>query len=117
MKHSKNILILGLGGVGYYLAKRLAHEGYAITVIESASKLIREADGSLHPVQQAMVDHHGSQCGFCTPGFVVAAAHLLEQDPHPSRDDIKEALSGNICRCTGYGAILRGLQALAEEAS
>ncbi|MBU1866800.1 MAG: (2Fe-2S)-binding protein, partial [Actinobacteria bacterium] len=56
------------------------------------------------------------QCGYCTPGFVVAAAHLFDTNPSPSPDDLKEALSGNICRCTGYGAILRALTALAGEA-
>ncbi|MCJ7726028.1 MAG: (2Fe-2S)-binding protein [Acidimicrobiia bacterium] len=69
----------------------------------------------LHAVQSALVEEHGVQCGYCTPGFAVAAAHLFESDPSPSRDDLKEALSGNICRCTGYGAILRALTALAEE--
>lgn len=67
----------------------------------------------LHPVQEALLSAGGVQCGFCTPGFAVAAAHLFESDPHPATDDIREALSGNICRCTGYGAILRGLESLA----
>jgi carbon-monoxide dehydrogenase small subunit len=69
-------------------------------------------DEWLHPVQVALVEAGGVQCGFCTPGFVVAAAHLLEHNPHPSREEIEEALSGNICRCTGYGAILRALESL-----
>lgn len=69
----------------------------------------------LHAVQSALLEAHGVQCGYCTPGFAVAAAHLFESDSSPSRDEIKEALSGNICRCTGYGAILRALTALAEE--
>jgi len=72
------------------------------------------AEGPLHPVQQAMLDHGGVQCGFCTPGFVVAAAHLLEQDPNPADDEIKEALAGNVCRCTGYGSILRAIASLRE---
>lgn len=67
----------------------------------------------LHAVQRALLDGGGVQCGFCTPGFVVAAAHLFEENPAPSTDDIREALSGNICRCTGYGAILRSLEELA----
>jgi carbon-monoxide dehydrogenase small subunit len=67
----------------------------------------------LHPVQQAMLDAGGVQCGFCTPGFVVAAAALFDENPTPSSDEIREALSGNICRCTGYGAILRGFESLA----
>lgn len=76
------------------------------------------ADGDeLHAVQEALLEHGGVQCGFCTPGFVVAAAHLFEQNPTPERDDIREALAGNICRCTGYGAILRSLEALAGEST
>ncbi len=71
----------------------------------------------LHPVQRAMLDAGGVQCGFCTPGFVVAAADLFAANPHPDEDEIREALAGNVCRCTGYGAILRGLLALAEAES
>ncbi|MFQ5948881.1 MAG: (2Fe-2S)-binding protein [Acidimicrobiia bacterium] len=71
--------------------------------------------GSLHPVQRAVLEAGGVQCGFCTPGIVVAAAHLLAADPTPTEDDIKEALAGNICRCTGYGAIVRALSELAAE--
>lgn len=68
------------------------------------------ADGdTLHRVQQAMLDSGGVQCGFCTPGIVVAAAHLFEREGAVSEDDLKEALAGNICRCTGYGAIVRAL--------
>ena len=68
----------------------------------------------LHPVQKALVESGAVQCGFCTPGFVVAAAALLDENPAPSPDEIREALAGNICRCTGYGAILRGLEQLVE---
>ncbi len=67
----------------------------------------------LHPVQKALLDAGGVQCGFCTPGFVVAAAALFDENPSPASDEIREALAGNICRCTGYGAILRGLESLA----
>jgi len=75
------------------------------------------ADGDdLHPVQQALLEEHAVQCGYCTTGFAVAAVHLFDQDPSPTTDDIKEAMAGNICRCTGYGAILRALTGLAEEA-
>ena len=81
-----------------------------VTTIEGIA-----GDRELHAVQQALIEAGAVQCGFCTPGFVVAAAHLFEHDPHPSSDDIREALSGNICRCTGYGAILRGLESLAQE--
>ncbi len=71
------------------------------------------AEGELHRVQQALIDAGGVQCGFCTPGFAVAAAALFDLDPVPTSDEIREELSGNICRCTGYGAILRALEALA----
>lgn len=69
---------------------------------------------ALHAVQAALVDGGSVQCGFCTPGFAVAAAHLFEANPSPTSGEIREALSGNICRCTGYGAILRSLQELAQ---
>jgi len=71
-------------------------------------------DERLHPVQQAFVDHHASQCGFCTPGIVVSAAALLARKPHPDDADVREALEGNLCRCTGYQAIFRAIASLAE---
>jgi carbon-monoxide dehydrogenase small subunit len=67
----------------------------------------------LHPVQEALLEGGGVQCGFCTPGFVVAAAELFDANPTPTSDEIREALAGNVCRCTGYGSILRGLEDLA----
>lgn len=71
-------------------------------------------EGALNDVQRAMLDAGGVQCGFCTPGFVVAATDLFRQDPTPTPERIREELSGNLCRCTGYGAILRGLNDLAR---
>jgi len=85
-------------------------EGASVTTVEGIGSA-----GDLHPVQQSFLDHGAAQCGFCTPGLVVAATHLLEHDPVPSTDDVREALSGNICRCTGYGAILRAVEALVED--
>ena len=82
-------------------------EGSEIVTVESFG------GSDLHPVQRALLAVGGVQCGFCTPGFVVAAAALFDENPSPSSDEIREALSGNICRCTGYGAILRGLEGLA----
>jgi carbon-monoxide dehydrogenase small subunit len=73
--------------------------------------------GSLHPVQQALFDEGAVQCGFCTPGVVVAAAHLLAANPRPTPDEVREALAGNLCRCTGYGAIVRALAAPTGEIS
>ncbi len=73
---------------------------------------LRGENGNLHPVQQAMVDHHGSQCGFCTPGFVMSLYGLWMRDPNPSRPAIEKALQGNLCRCTGYAPIIRAGQAI-----
>ena len=72
-------------------------------------------DGALHPVQGAFADTGAVQCGFCTPGFVVAAADLLRRVPSPTDDEIREALSGNICRCTGYGRIVSAVQLAARD--
>ncbi len=72
-------------------------------------------DGSLTDVQAAFLAAGGVQCGFCTPGFIVAVHHLLERDPDPSEEAIREALSGNICRCTGYGRILEAVQTVAVQ--
>jgi carbon-monoxide dehydrogenase small subunit len=71
--------------------------------------------GALHPVQQALLDHGAVQCGFCTPGIVMSAAHLLSSHPRPAANEVREALAGNLCRCTGYGAILRALTTPAGE--
>jgi xanthine dehydrogenase small subunit len=73
---------------------------------------LRGKDGILHPVQQAMVDHHGSQCGFCTPGFVMSLYGLWMRDPQPSQTAIEKALQGNLCRCTGYAPIIRAGKAI-----
>ena len=73
-------------------------------------------DGGLNPLQQAMWDSHGFQCGFCTPGFLMQITALLEEHPDPSEAEIREALSGNICRCTGYESIVNGvLRAIGRE--
>jgi carbon-monoxide dehydrogenase small subunit len=83
-------------------------EGAAVTTVEGL------ANGDvLHEVQEVMIAEGGVQCGFCTPGIVVTGAHLLEHNPNPSEDQIREALSGNLCRCTGYGRILEAFQQLA----
>lgn len=72
-------------------------------------------DGSLTDVQSAFLQEGGVQCGFCTPGFVVAVHHLLENNPSPTDDEIRESLSGNICRCTGYGRILEAVRVVAAK--
>jgi xanthine dehydrogenase small subunit len=75
---------------------------------------LRGADGGLHPVQRAMVDHHGSQCGFCTPGIVMALYALWMEHPHPREPQIERALQGNLCRCTGYAPIIRAALAMGD---
>jgi carbon-monoxide dehydrogenase small subunit len=72
-------------------------------------------DGELTDVQSAFLSEGGVQCGFCTPGFIVAVHHLLENNPNPSDDEIRESLSGNICRCTGYGRILEAVRTVADQ--
>jgi carbon-monoxide dehydrogenase small subunit len=72
-------------------------------------------NGALTDVQSAFLSEGGVQCGFCTPGFIVAVHHLLENNPNPSDDEIRESLSGNICRCTGYGRILEAVRTVADQ--
>jgi carbon-monoxide dehydrogenase small subunit len=74
-------------------------------------------DGSLHPVQQAFREQHGLQCGFCTPGMVMAATSLLAENPHPTEQEVREGLEGNFCRCTGYHNIVRAVLAAAQALS
>jgi carbon-monoxide dehydrogenase small subunit len=84
--------------------------GSSVTTLEGL------ADGeTLHPVQAAFRREHGLQCGFCTPGMVMAAASLLSQNPHPSEREVREELEGNICRCTGYHNIVRAVLSAADE--
>jgi carbon-monoxide dehydrogenase small subunit len=83
-------------------------DGASVTTVEGL------ADGErLHPLQQAFWDHHGLQCGFCTPGILLTAKALLEENPHPSEEEIREAISGNLCRCTGYQFIVEAIRAAA----
>jgi carbon-monoxide dehydrogenase small subunit len=75
------------------------------------------ADGTLHPLQQAFWDEHGLQCGYCTPGMIMASAYLLEQNPNPSDTEIRKGLEGNLCRCTGYVNIVKAVQSAAKSMS
>ena len=85
-------------------------DGTEITTIEG----LAQADGSLHPIQQAMMDAHGFQCAFCSPGFLMSAVALLEENPTPTNAEIREELSGNLCRCTGYQSIVAGVERAVE---
>ena len=84
-------------------------DGTDITTIEAFGR----SASTLHPVQQAFWEHHGLQCGFCTPGMVLTAIKLLETNPQPTEEEIREALSGNICRCTGYVFVVEAVKAAA----
>jgi len=84
-------------------------DGCSITTIEGLSK-----DGVMHPMQQAFMENHGLQCGYCTPGMVMAAIGLLNENPHPTEDDVRLGLEGNLCRCTGYHNIVKSVLAAAK---
>lgn len=87
-------------------------DGAEVTTIEGMA----DADGSLGVIQQAFQDHHGLQCGFCTPGMVMTAAALLKENPKPSEAEIRSYLSGNLCRCTGYHNIVKAILAASGQA-
>jgi aerobic carbon-monoxide dehydrogenase small subunit len=87
-------------------------EGRSLTTVEGMM-----ADGQLHPIQAAFKEHHGLQCGFCTPGMMLTGAALLEANPDPTEDEVRWAISGNICRCTGYMNIVKAIQAAGRSMS
>ena len=87
-------------------------DGAELTTVEGLSR-----NGELHPVQQAFIDRHGLQCGFCTPGMIMASADLLSRNPNPSEQEIREGLEGNFCRCTGYHNIVKSVQYAAKKIS
>jgi carbon-monoxide dehydrogenase small subunit len=84
-------------------------DGQEITTIEGLA-----SDGQLHPVQQGFWEKHGLQCGYCTPGMILAAVQLLQRNPNPTEEEIRHALVGNLCRCTGYQQIVEAIQWAAE---
>jgi carbon-monoxide dehydrogenase small subunit len=84
----------------------LQAEGTEITTIEGLAR-----DGELHPLQRSFVEHHGLQCGFCTPGLILTAVDLLSRDPDPTDETIRHSLRGNLCRCTGYQPIVESIRA------
>jgi len=87
-------------------------DGCEVTTIEGLAQ-----DGKLHPVQQAFHELHGLQCGYCTPGFVMASVSLLAENPHPTEDEIRQGLEGNLCRCTGYHNIVKAVELAAARGS
>lgn len=86
-------------------------EGKEVTTIEGLAE-----PGGLHPVQEAFVEHFAIQCGFCTPGMILTAKALLDKNPHPTYEEIRHAISGNVCRCTGYAKIVEAIKAASEMA-
>ena len=82
--------------------------GHEVTTVEGLAK-----DGELHPVQAAFQEEHGLQCGFCTPGMMISIAQLLDRNPNPTEDEIREGILGNLCRCTGYHNIVKAAQTAA----
>ena len=84
-------------------------DGSEVTTIEGLAK-----NGALHPIQQGFWEKHGLQCGFCTPGMIMTAVYLLQQNPNPTEAEIRHGLEGNLCRCTGYQNIVKAVQYAAE---
>lgn len=91
------------------LAFAVEADGGEVTTVEGVA-----VDGQLHPVQQAFIENGALQCGFCTPGFIMSAKALLERNPNPTEEEIRLALSGNLCRCTGYDKIVRAVKTAAQ---
>ena len=85
-------------------------EGRAVQTVEGL-----ETDGKLHPVQEGFIEEHGLQCGFCTPGMMMCSVALLQKNPHPTEEQIRRAISGNLCRCTGYVNIVKAIQHAANK--
>ena len=84
-------------------------DGRSVLTVEGLSR-----GDALHPIQQSFIDHHAVQCGFCTPGILMSTCALLKENPQPERDEIVKAISGNLCRCTGYQSIIAGIEDAAE---
>lgn len=92
------------------LVNALTAQGAEVLTLEGLGR-----PGALHPLQQAFHEHYAAQCGFCTPGMIIAAKALLDENPQPTKEDVKHYLSGNLCRCTGYVKIVDAVMAAAEE--
>ena len=102
-------VIMGGKTVNSCIILAVEADGQEITTVEGVAQ-----GEKLHPVQQAFIDHHGMQCGFCTSGMVVAAKALLDNNPNPTLEEIKDGLAGNLCRCTGYTQIFKAVEVAAE---
>lgn len=105
-------VILNGKAVNSCMVMALECEGAEVKTIEGESN-----NGELSALQQSFIDHNSFQCGFCTPGMIMSARALLDENPNPSRDDIVEALEGNLCRCTGYETIIAAVEAVAGDSN
>ena len=103
-------VILNGKAVNSCLVLAVETEGGHLTTIEGLS-----SDGELHPLQQAFIDNGSVQCGFCTPGMIMGAKALLDENPNPSQEEIRLGLAGNLCRCTGYVSIIQAVTAAAKQ--
>lgn len=103
-------VIMDKRAVNSCLVPAMAADGHEILTIEGMMQ-----DGKLHPIQEAFVKHHAIQCGFCTPGLVMSARALLDRNPSPDREEIRRAIEGNLCRCTGYEQVIEAILDVASE--
>ena len=92
------------------ITNALSTQGQEVVTVEGITE-----PGQIHPLQKAFHENYGAQCGFCTPGMILASKALLDKNPKPTRDEVKEALSGNLCRCTGYVKIIDSVMAAADD--
>ncbi|MFQ6015149.1 MAG: (2Fe-2S)-binding protein, partial [Anaerolineae bacterium] len=105
-------VLLDSKAVASCLVLAVEADGHVITTIEGLA-----SNGDLHPLQRAFIEHGALQCGFCTPGLLMSARALLDENPHPSETEIRKEISGNLCRCTGYDKIVRAIAAAAKSLS
>jgi len=122
LKGTKDYCHSGVCGACTVLADGAAVSACSLLAVQMNGKSITTVEGlegpdGLHPIQQAFIDNFGLQCGYCTPGMMLLAKSLLEENPAPSREEIIRYMGGNICRCTGYAGILRSVQAAADTLS
>ncbi|MBN2124379.1 MAG: (2Fe-2S)-binding protein [Deltaproteobacteria bacterium] len=103
-------VILGGKAVNSCLVPAIEADGQELLTVEGLAQ-----GDSLHPIQEAFVEKAGMQCGFCTPGMILSAKALLDRNPHPSEEEIREAIAGNFCRCTGYTKIVESIASAAEQ--